>query len=111
MKLNLMLLCLVSGLTPIFGAPEKRAAANQLETSPATKGNEGDVLAEGTFPLATGAREYALVTIAVTHTRTASTQVAVAGVLASWADTSAGGLLGRVKWPLYLGNNICKNVG
>ncbi|OJD18170.1 hypothetical protein AJ78_01782 [Emergomyces pasteurianus Ep9510] len=48
MKLNFLVVCLISGLTPIFGAPgmEKRAAANSLDTSPATKGN-GDVLADG----------------------------------------------------------------
>ncbi|EEH03877.1 predicted protein [Histoplasma capsulatum G186AR] len=48
MKLNLLIFCLISGLTPIFGAPEmeKKAAANSLDTSPAAKSN-GDVLADG----------------------------------------------------------------
>ncbi|KAL2371916.1 hypothetical protein RJZ57_003637 [Blastomyces gilchristii] len=48
MKLNILLLCLFSGLTTILAAPEmeKKAATNSLDTSPATKGN-GDVLADG----------------------------------------------------------------
>ncbi|OAX83491.1 hypothetical protein ACJ72_02143 [Emergomyces africanus] len=57
MKLNFLLFCLISGLTPIFGAPEmdKRAATNSLDTSPATKGN-GDVLADGAITAAIRAR-------------------------------------------------------
>ncbi|KAG5302324.1 hypothetical protein I7I48_02636 [Histoplasma ohiense] len=50
MKLNLLLFCLISSLTPIFGAPEmeKKAAANSLDTSPAAKSN-GDVLADACY--------------------------------------------------------------
>ncbi|EGE78092.2 hypothetical protein BDDG_01029 [Blastomyces dermatitidis ATCC 18188] len=50
MKLNILLLCLFSGLTTILAAPEmeKKAATNSLDTSPATKGN-GDVLADACY--------------------------------------------------------------
>ncbi|EDN04989.1 predicted protein [Histoplasma mississippiense (nom. inval.)] len=44
MKLNLLVFCLISGLTPIFGAPEMEKKA--ADTSPAAKSN-GDVLADG----------------------------------------------------------------
>ncbi|EEH41198.2 hypothetical protein PAAG_03484 [Paracoccidioides lutzii Pb01] len=99
MKLNLFLICLISGLTPIFGAPEleKKNAANALDTSPATKGT-GDALADApsspapplTFTfnencLAIGAKECALVITAATHVRTASILQEVAGVLSSLA--------------------------
>ncbi|PGH36409.1 hypothetical protein GX50_00745 [[Emmonsia] crescens] len=78
MKLNLLLVCLISGLTPIFGAPEmeKKAATNSLDTSPATKDN-GGVLADD-------ASGCAGVITAVIHARTASMLQVVVGVPRSW---------------------------